>query len=90
MTMPLGFYGELVATWACDEALDWVVDYEDPNEAWHKCRNDDWMRWLLLESDYGYFADRPPTPGYDCGCLPCTMGSWTAAQIRRLIPDYPL
>ena len=88
--MTMSFYRELFAVGACDDALVWVTQYDDPNEAWHKCENDDWMRWLLIQVDYGPITDRRPNPGDDCGCLPCSMGFWTPAQIRKLIPDYPL
>ena len=92
MTTPMSFWGELYAAGACEDALAWVVvDYDDPNEAWHECKDPDWMRWLLIQADYNIQATWPGMePGYRCGCVPCSMGYWTAAEIRQLIPDYPL
>ena len=49
------------------------------------------MLWLLIQVDYNEEATEPRmSPGYGCGCVACFMASWSAAEIRQLIPDYPL
>ena len=32
---------------ACDEAVEWIQEYETPQEAWVACECGNWMMWLL-------------------------------------------
>lgn len=35
--------------WAvCDDGIAWAAQFDDPNEAWHKCERADWMIFGLL------------------------------------------
>jgi hypothetical protein len=37
---------------ACDEAIDWAIDYATLADAWQACERGDWMLWLCARMEY--------------------------------------
>ena len=76
--------------------------FDDPNEAWHKCKRPDWMIWLLRQlgmttddcnglsrwlSQKARFGTYPwNNPLYTLG----SKDAGRADQLRELWPDFPL
>lgn len=90
---------------ACDEALLWLAEFDDPNEAWQACQRGDWMVWLLDESGMDYFLRRDVEGfevsqgfllGYDHSIVWRDYGSlqtrrWTVDEFRaQVFPEWPI
>ncbi len=68
MTKQHPFIKWLREHYACAPAVQWAMTKRSPQEAWAKCEDEGWMRWLL-EATVPINKQPPHGTFDDCWCL---------------------